>query len=137
MLNNVSNIYRETLNPGNIRYVETYTWIGQCGQFKGFTKFLDQIYGIRALVVLLHNYLKKGVDTLELIIGRYAPSTENNTREYIKYVREYLAERGFFPLVFKYDTPAFMYLVMAICKYETGYELTHNEFNYVIQRFDL
>lgn len=137
MLNNVSNIFRETSNPGNIRFVESFTWIGQCGQFKGFTKFSDRIYGVRALIILLQSYLNKGVDTLELIINRYAPSTENNTKEYIDYVRHYLGDRGHYPLVFKYDTPAFMYLVMAICKFETGFVLTHNEYNYVCERFGL
>jgi tetrahydromethanopterin S-methyltransferase subunit F len=37
--------------------------------------------------VLLHTYkVKHGLDTIEKMIGRYAPPTENDTKRYIEFV---------------------------------------------------
>jgi len=79
-------------NPGNIR--KTYDrngkqtfWKGEiAGKDKDFKTFQTMSYGYRALFALLREYMTKGFNTIETIISRYAPSTENKTEIYINTV---------------------------------------------------
>lgn len=71
----------------NIRYNKANNWDGQTGQDnKGFAVFSDPVYSIRAGFKLLKNYRKKDIKTLEQMIGRFAPATENKTTNYISFV---------------------------------------------------
>jgi len=81
-------------NPGNIRL--TYKngkkeyWQGEIdGTDKDFKTFKSMEWGYRAMFVTLRSYLGKKYDTIEEIINRYAPSSENNTEAYIKSVTGY------------------------------------------------
>lgn len=74
-------------NPGNIRRSLT--------RYKGevesrdadFKCFAALAWGYRAVFVLLHTYrVRYGIDTISGMIGRYAPSCENDTRNYIRLV---------------------------------------------------
>ena len=78
----------QTNNPLNIRYNPANRWQGQTGELKGFCVFRSQAYGIRAGYKLLVNYIKNGHNTLEKIISRWAPPTENNTENYIRFVED-------------------------------------------------
>lgn len=73
-------------NPLNIRYSARQTWQGQTGQNKGFVVFDTLEHGYRAALVLLFNYHKAGYDTIEKIVNRWAPPTENNTNLYVEFV---------------------------------------------------
>lgn len=75
-------------NPLNIRYNPANRWQGQTGENKGFCVFKSKAYGFRAGYRLLVNYLKNGHDTIEKIVGRFAPSHENNTENYIRFVED-------------------------------------------------
>lgn len=75
-------------NPLNIRYSPQNQWKGQTGQNKGFCTFKHESYGIRAAYKILCNYIKNGINTIKEIISRWAPSCENNTKEYINFVCE-------------------------------------------------
>ncbi len=46
-------------------------------------------YGYRAAFVTLAIYLSRSWNTIEKIISRWAPSSENNTDNYIKNVEKY------------------------------------------------
>ena len=74
-------------NPGNIRKTSS-VWIGQVlpGDDQDFCTFSSIAYGYRAMFVLLQNYIDKGFDTVEKIINRWAPSSENNSQAYILHV---------------------------------------------------
>lgn len=73
-------------NPGNIRLTPK-KWKGEIeGKDKAFKTFLSMPYGYRALFALLREYMNKGYDTIEKIINRYAPGSENNTEAYINTV---------------------------------------------------
>ncbi len=75
-------------NPLNIRHGKSQ-WVGMREKQtdKGFVQFTSRKYGYRAAFVLLHNYIRKGVDTIGKIIARWAPSSDgNNTRAYIDFV---------------------------------------------------
>lgn len=75
-------------NPLNIRYNPANQWKGQQGQLKGFCHFKNIAYGFRAGFIILGNYIRNGVDTIEEIITRWAPPCENNTERYISFVCE-------------------------------------------------
>lgn len=76
-------------------------WRGQIGSHKGFCKFDTMEHGYRAALVLLHNYVKRGHDTIYEIISRWAPESENDTKAYIRTVIAHF--NG-------YDEPSFKYL---------------------------
>lgn len=74
-------------NPLNIRFSSASKWRGQNGSNKGFCRFVNLAYGYRAAGMLLLKYLNTyGCRSVEDIINRWAPSTENNTEAYISYV---------------------------------------------------
>lgn len=71
-------------NPGNIRRGGS-RWQGLSAvqadpAYASFDRPQD---GIRAMAVLLRNYARNGVDTVQGIVARWAPSSENDTRAYI------------------------------------------------------
>lgn len=77
-------------NPFNIRYVASAKWQGlneNNPSTKGFCNFISRDYGIRsAIYLLIRSYRKKEIKTIEDIIKRFAPSSENDTANYIKFV---------------------------------------------------
>lgn len=79
-------------NPLNIRRSND-AWHGlcECQKDKEFFQFKKAAYGWRAAFVILTKayYERKGINTIEGIISRWAPSNENNTEAYIRRVCEY------------------------------------------------
>ncbi|MBD2797718.1 structural protein [Xenorhabdus sp. 18] len=74
-------------NPGNIRHGDK--WQGLCSRQtdKSFCQFQAPEYGIRAMFVILRNYVKLyGDKTIRQFISRWAPKIENDTEAYINYV---------------------------------------------------
>ncbi len=72
-------------NPLNVRATKD-VWRGQQGAFKGFVKFVNDVYGYRAAMKILLGYLGQGIDTPRKIISKWAPDTENDVESYIKSV---------------------------------------------------
>lgn len=79
-------LQEKTNNPLNIRYNPANKWKGQTGHYKGFCQFKNEAYGFRAGFRLLTNYIRNQCDTIEEIISRWAPPTENDTESYIRFV---------------------------------------------------
>lgn len=77
-------------NPLNIRYSAANEWLGKVAHDKKdmiFEEFIDTLYGFRAGFCLITKYINTyELDTVEKIIRRWAPATENNTENYIKTV---------------------------------------------------
>lgn len=74
-------------NPGNIRITSGALWKGEIkGTDKDFKTFKSMGFGYRAILVTLNSYFNKGFNTIEKIISRYAPGSENNTNAYINTV---------------------------------------------------
>lgn len=72
-------------NPFNIRTGSR--WLGLDGSYRGFCKFIDLEYGVRAACVLLmRSYRMKGICRIQDILLRYAPPSENATESYISYI---------------------------------------------------
>jgi len=104
-------------NPGNVRDTGT-DWLGRSGTDGEFVVFSDPVYGVRAMARVLKNYRDRyGLDTVEEIISRWAPPTENNTQAYIDAVSRALAVAPDDPLDLDRVLPE---LVAAIIRHENG-----------------
>lgn len=107
-------------NPGNIRRTGDH-WQGLKSRQTDseFFQFKEAFYGIRAMAVIIDNYKKQGFLTIDQIINRWAPSTENNTSAYIDTVyRHTKFPRGHVPLRSNGD---YVTLIKAIIKHENGF----------------
>lgn len=125
----LSEIYKKTSNPLNIRYNPKNKWVGQTGVYKGFCVFKNKVYGIRAAILLINSYRKKGFDTIEKIIPRFAPPCENDTFAYLEYVKQ-----RYFNIIGSYDVRSRRGICVLVCilaAYETGLFLTYEYVNQV------
>ena len=76
-------------NPLNIRH-NADVFQGEIkGEDKAFKTFSSMPYGYRAAFVTLATYLSRGWNTIEKIIAKWAPSSENNTQGYIANVEKW------------------------------------------------
>lgn len=108
-------------NPGNIEFNPANEWQGQkgIGPDGRFAQFETPEDGVRAMHVLLTNYGKRGVDTVQEILSTYAPKSENDTAAYISKVSK---ELGVAPdqHIDLTDMDTSMKLVSSLIKHETG-----------------
>ena len=74
-------------NAGNIRH-GTSTWVGMSPvqPDADFVQFDAPEWGIRALAKILLHYKSDGINTIEGVINRYAPPSENDTGSYVDHV---------------------------------------------------
>ncbi len=86
---------------------------------KAFKQFESMEYGYRAAFVIIATYISKGVNTLEKIIGRWAPVSENNTGRYIDFVERRAKVDRHLQLTSKSGLSVFS-IVEAMMEYETG-----------------
>jgi hypothetical protein len=119
-------------NPGNIRLGND--WKGEKdGDDQSFEVFTSIEYGIRALFKLIKNYASKyQCFTIEDVIKRYAPPSENDTRQYVKSVYDYMYEYSSSPqqLALYHDAGKTAFLdngllplfVAAIINHENGFQ---------------
>lgn len=77
-------------NPGNIRR-SSVRYDGEVtpSQDAAFKQFVTMAYGYRAIFALLYTYQHRyRLDTIAQMLGRYAPTNENDTSAYIAAVAE-------------------------------------------------
>jgi hypothetical protein len=73
-------------NPYNIRQYDQ-GFVGESGEDSGFVSFEDPMYGVRAADKVLTTYgTKRGINTIRGLINRFAPPSENDTRNYVNYI---------------------------------------------------
>jgi hypothetical protein len=66
-------------NPGNLRYRSEWNWPGVVGiDSKGFAIFESPERGFVALIQQLKRDKKRGLDTFEKLVPKYAPANDNN-----------------------------------------------------------
>ncbi|MDE9718856.1 hypothetical protein [Citrobacter cronae] len=82
-------------NPGNLEYSKTNPWVGQTGDDGRFAKFETPEHGIRALGRNLLSYQRQGIDTVNDIINRWAPPSDNNNTD--AYIQSVCAQLGVTP----------------------------------------
>ena len=79
-------------NPLNIRVGNNWRGEKTIKHDNAFEEFTSMEYGVRAGFIILHKYLTgyngltRKFNTIDLIIRRWAPATENNTESYINQV---------------------------------------------------
>lgn len=122
-------------NPFNIRYNAANKWIGLIGNHKGFCEFSDLKFGIRAAAhILMVSYRKKGIFNYKAIVERFAPSSENNTEAYLKFLCRTLQ-------VDPLDEPSSVYeyarLLVRIAYYESSFVLDLKYTIFIIHHFNI
>ena len=108
-------------NPGNIKY-NGINWMGlSIPPSDGvFCVFTEHKYGLRALAKLLKNYNRHyGIRTINSIIKRFAPASENQTDAYIKSVAISTGYDSHAQLNLE-DQDVLVKLMKAIIKHENG-----------------
>ena len=122
-------------NPGNIRH-SCSKWLGLClvQSDKYFCQFEKMEYGVRALLIVLRTYYNKhNCNTIRKVISRFAPSSENKTDEYIKFVCDYFV----YSPDFKLSLHTCLSLSLAIMVYESNYRITSTELDMIIDKYNL
>lgn len=107
-------------NPGNIKKTSDM-WLGLSANQTDdtFFQFKSATYGIRAIMVLLRNYFNKyGLNTIRAIIGRWAPTLENDTNAYTYFVANKL-DMNNDETIWQIE-PILIDFTKAIVKYENG-----------------
>lgn len=113
-------------NPLNIR--KGQHWIGESlnQTDKDFVVFIDMVYGVRAAFVILHTYMESyHINTVRMIIQRWAPPVENETDRYIAFVCDRLNVTPDTVLNW-YHRENMIALFNAMSKMETGVELNQS-----------
>lgn len=106
-------------NPGNILYSASNDWAGKVpyelntDQGRKFEQFKTYVYGVRAMIILLQNYLKT-LRTISQVVYRWNPSNSN----YVRFVADRLGMAADAPL--KVDKQTIKGLVQAIADFENG-----------------
>lgn len=111
-------------NPLNIK--KGSSWKGERlgSTDKTFEEFIDIIFGLRAGFRLLDKYINvDGCNTIEKIISKWAPSTENATQKYIDYVSKRINIPAHQVFYFG-EVEIMVKLVRAMCFVECGYEIS-------------
>jgi hypothetical protein len=111
-------------NPGNIR-AGTDKWLGMVGVADGFVHFSSPSYGVRALARIIRTKYARGLDSIRAIISSYAPPSENDTDNYVRFMSDWVGVNPDAPLDLNDDT---MYkLVSGIIRMEVGHSYEEYE----------
>jgi hypothetical protein len=107
-------------NPGNIKK-SSIVWQGMSPvqDDNTFVKFVTPEAGFRALAMNLKSYFKKGFNTVEKIISRWAPASENVTHKYVEHVAALLGVKP--TQVLTPDENTLFKLCLAIARHEIGF----------------
>lgn len=109
-------------NPGNIRWGSPWQGLVPADKHTDpdFCQFISAAWGIRALCRILITYKDSyGLDTISKIIGRWAPSSENDTASYIADVSLSM-NKGADDVIDTHTYEDMLGLVIAIIRHENG-----------------
>lgn len=133
-------------NPGNIKLGEPWFGLRRIQTDPEFCQFESDVWGIRAMIIIIRTYVcKYNLRYVKEIISRWAPTNENNTAAYVKFVETYMKTAGsnytqpFYKLDFKpkaikggfqYTEGFFRlyWMVSAMCIMESDYQLDFDLF---------
>lgn len=107
-------------NPLNIRIGNT--WLGERDNPDDteFEQFVNITYGLRAGFIILRRYIRRyHLNTVRLIIGRWAPRSENDTAAYVSTVCRNTGLQPDQPIDYA-DQETMTRLVAAMCLVECG-----------------
>lgn len=109
-------------NPLNIKYNPNNRWVGANGVDGPFVVFTSPTLGIRAAFKILANYKKRGLKSINQIINTWAPPSENNTNNYIKFVANKLELKPDSPI----PDSKIPQLIQAMAHFENGKPISIN-----------
>ena len=110
-------------------------WLGMTGTRRGFVEFDTQEHGIRAWLVLMRNYRQKyGCKTIRQIVTRFAPPSENQTKQYIRFCCQGVMLDADCALTSLTD---YAFLGKYMARMETGTAVTANEILEVMNKFNI
>jgi hypothetical protein len=111
-------------NPGDIKDDGT-AWQGVTGSDGTFYIFKDISWGLRALARdLITKINSDGLNTIRLIINKYAPPVENETTAYVQSVSDDTGIDADGPLTA--DGPTIHNIMRAIINHEIGQDVSYN-----------
>ena len=118
------NLGQRLHNPLNIRFNPANRWKGMNPnqpQERGFCRFVDDEHGLRAAIVILKNYVERHhLHTLEEIITRWAPPSENDTVIYLACIAGRCKMSPSHNINITRASMDLSYLVSAMARQETG-----------------
>lgn len=120
-------------NPFNIRYNSSNRWKGLVSNSRGFCKFENLSFGVRAGFVLLNRYLSFGYKTPSKIIHRFSPYSEDDTERYLSNV---CAWCGFKPDDVLSDRFSIIKLGCAMMFNECAYTPTPEILSFILDLFN-
>lgn len=105
-------------NPLNIKKT-SIKWQGKIeGSDPIFESFKDCYYGYRAAFICLYKHYRNGSNTVSLLINKWAPSSENQTCNYVEFVSSRVSLAPDQPFCWSYSK---VYLIMCyMCEFENG-----------------
>lgn len=108
-------------NPLNLVYSKNNNWHGQLRGQKGrFCAFESMVWGFRAAAMTLKKYITSyNRKTIRQIINAWAPPSENDTRNYAKFVADTSNVGIDEPIVFT-DMVRMLRIMSAMCAMENG-----------------
>lgn len=118
-------------NPLNIRKGNNWQGERPDQSDREFEEFVSIEFGVRAAIKLIQNYINGSVtghrpcNTIDKLVSRWAPPTENNTRSYIETV-EHLTGINRYQRIYANNRDMITRIVMAMAKVETGTNLDPN-----------
>lgn len=128
----------------NIRTSSGFTWNGQTGSTRGFADFESVEMCRRAgAYLLMRSYRKADCKTIEKVISRWAPKSENDTENYIKFVCKMTGLSRTMQLVFDNDYASILAAMEIIengCDYrkrETYFENARVSYLNIINQFKI
>lgn len=113
-------------NPLNIRYNPANNWQGQLKPERGFCRFKTLYHGYRAAIRILQRYQLNGLNTVDKIINRWAPSSDgNDTKSYILFIKGELNLNNKPDYVINYGD--YFELLQAMTRIEQGFPLAEKD----------
>lgn len=120
-------------NPLNIKKT-SIKWHGKIeGNDPIFETFKDNYFGYRAALICLYKHYRTGANTINLLISKWAPSSENLTNNYVTYVSSLSPLSPNKQFLWSYDN---VYLLMfRMCKFENGKIIDNKALLKVVSEF--
>lgn len=121
-------------NPLNIRLGSNWKGMRPEQTDKSFCQFVSMAYGLRAGIRLILNYItgwngrRKKICTVTAIIEKWAPPSENNTRNYIRFVCDHSGLNAY-QVLSRTDKNEIFFLIKAMCQIESLYILDRDTFD--------
>lgn len=114
-------------NPGNIRRNSDVFQGEIASTDKAFKQFKTIAYGYRAIFCILRTYYRNyHLKTIRQLIGRWAPSSENDTESYVSQVSDYSGIPADDPITIT-DREQMIRIVAAMSRVENGCEVVMSD----------